>query len=508
MGGFVGACSSAVLLIFALPPFGIVPFAFLALVPLARSISKLPPGYSGRRAAAILGGCFGIVFWGWSLMWVPLVVGSSFTWAVPGYLLQLALLGCLSGLFAWAAHGLHKGAALPLGLALPLAWVGVEWVKGHFPLGLAFPWLGLGVSLSGWPEILGLAEWFGEGGVAFWLAGVAGLVAMALQAPPGRGRTVPWALVLGVGLLPALAGALRAGSLSFSEGPRVLAVGTEVSPSLREDPSRAWDVSLAQIQEALTLAPPGPWDLVLLPEGAIPFPIGSLEGEEAMESIRTLAREVNAPFVAGALGWSTEETSEGQTNSVVLLFPEDPGIQRYDKVRLVPGMEAGAFVPGSGTRLFSAEGWEYGPLLCYESLYSGLARTARNAGGIVLLNLTSDVWFGRGDSLIGSLFLRQHPAHLVLRAVETRTPVARSANGGYSSLLSPLGEVVANSGQLGVGAVGGNLPVFSGTTLFSRTGDWIGPFCILLSFILLARPRKRQGPGRIRPTNRTRTDGP
>jgi apolipoprotein N-acyltransferase len=397
----------------------------------------------------------------------------------------LALLGCLSALFGWLAHGLHKGAALSLGLALPLAWVGVEWSKGHFPLDLAFPWLGLGVSLVGWPELLGIAEWVGEEGLAFWLAGVSGLVAAAVRSPSWRKRGDRWALGLAAAFLPALVGVVRARTLPLEEGPRILAVGTQLSPPIRDDPARAWELSLKQIEEALLSAPPGPWDLILFPEGAIPFSIGSIEWKESVESLMVLAREVDAPLVVGTLGEKGEGEAGGLTNSAVLLSPGDPGFQRYDKVRLVPGMEAGAYVAGTGDPLLSAGGRAFGPLVCYESLYSGLARTARDSGAVALLNLTSDVWFGRHDTWVGSLFLRQHPAHLVLRAVETRTSAARSANGGYSMILDPRGQSVSTPGPPGVGVVGGRLPVFSGTTLFTRTGDWIGPGSALLSFLLL-----------------------
>jgi apolipoprotein N-acyltransferase len=159
-------------------------------------------------------------------------------------------------------------------------------------------------------------------------------------------------------------------------------------------------------------------------------------------------------------------------------------------------MEAGVYLPGSGTRVFSADGWDFGPLVCYESIYSGLARRARNAGAVALVNLTSDVWFGHAGSLVGSLFLHQHPAHLVLRAVETRTSIARAANGGYSLILDPRGEVVAGPRPPGVGVAGGSLPVFSGRTLFSRTGDWVGPMAILLS-LLLFWVRGRNGLSRV-----------
>ncbi len=481
-----GALASAILLIFAGPPFDLLPLPFLALVPMALAISSLPQGRLGQRSALLLGGSFGVAFWGWSLIWVPVVVGPRFPWAFPGYLLQVTLLGCLAAVFAWLAHRLHRDALLPMGLALPLAWVGVEWVKNHFPLGLAFPWLGLAISLTGSPRLLGIAEWVGEEGVAFWLAGVAGVLATALRAGRSRRSLGTWILTVVFALLPAAAGLARAGSLVFEEGPMVAVVGTRVPTALRDDPRVSAEESLSQVQEALEGVPGNSWDLVLLPEGVLPLPLGSPGWDGLSEALRTAAGKLGAPVVFGTLGVvKQDEGVERLTNSAVLLPFGGRGIQRYDKVRLVPGMEAGAYVAGSGDQIFFQGGWGYGPLVCYESLFSGLARRARNSGSAVLLNLTSDIWFGHPRSLVGSLFLQQHPAHLVLRAVETRTPVARAANGGYSLLMDPLGEVLSSAGPTEVGIASGRLPVYSGATLYSRTGDFFGPACILVCVLLL-----------------------
>ena len=147
---------------------------------------------------------------------------------------------------------------------------------------------------------------------------------------------------------------------------------------------------------------------------------------------------------------------------------------------------------------FRIGGWVAAPLICYESLFSEAARQGSRAGAQFLVNLSSDVWFGGEGSWLGSRFLGQHPAHLVLRAVETRTSVARAAKGGYTFLLDPSGREISQAVPPGTGSVQGRLPVFRGSTVFFRTGDWVGPISFsislmaLISLLLASRSEERE----------------
>lgn len=493
-----GCLASAVLLTLAQPPFSFFPLSLLALVPLVAGVASLPSGPGGRWQATVLGIVFGMVYWGLALIWVPLVVGSYFSWAIPGYFLLLVILGSLSGSFGWITHLLHQGKGIPLGLAVPLAWVGIEWTKSHFPFGLAFPWLGLGVTLSDRPDLLGLAEWAGEEGVAFWLAGVNGIMAGAIL---GR-RSTPimrrFPFLLSVACLPALLGLARARTIQLEEGPELVVVGTRVSPELRGAPGAALE-ALSQVRMAVEPMAGRTMDLVLLPEATLPFP---LEGRspglpEALEALEALAVELDAPLVLGALGTAARRSGGSSlTNSAYLFPPDGSPVQRYDKARLVPGMERGSYHAGEDHGVLRAGGWTYGPLLCYESLFGVSARKRLGDESQVLLNLTSDIWFGNEGTLLGSLFLHQHPAHLVLRAVENRVSVARAANGGFSFVLDPLGRVVSEKVPPTGGVTSARAPIYLGRTLFSRTGDWVGPASALvcLFFLLFMHFSKLRGP--------------
>lgn len=486
------ALLSAFLLLLAQPPFHFVLLSFSALVPLGVALGSLDQDERTGRPAAWIGVAFGAVYWGVLLVWVPLVVAPLFPWAFPGYVVQVGLLSGLAGMMAWATHRLHRRAELPLPLSLSLAWVGMEYLKGHFPFGLSFPWLGLGISLTGQPELLGLAEWTGEGGVAFWLAMVNGLLAAALlrvrSAPQEKvGRLSPLrlvALAVVVALLPALAGIVRDRTLPLELGPRVAVVGTGVPAALRRRSVEGSRAALAQVEAQMEGLAPGEVDLVVLPEATISIPLDGPRGEEFRGALAELARRVEATLLVGALG------EEPVANSAFLLGPDGSILSRYDKTRLVPGMEGGGYRRGPPGQILEADGVTLAPLICYESLFGGVARSQRRAGATLMVNLTSDVWFGGGG--VGRLFLDQHPAHLVMRAVETRMGVARAANGGFSFLLDPGGRLISPPVAPGAGMARGTIPLMRGGSLFSRTGDLVGPLALLLVLLLLGWPLLRE----------------
>ncbi|MBT8396101.1 MAG: apolipoprotein N-acyltransferase, partial [Gemmatimonadetes bacterium] len=329
-----------------------------------------------------------------------------------------------------------------------------------------------------------------------------GLIASAvLRGGPGKARRAWGAAALAV-VVPSALGVARARTLPVSPGPTVGVVGTSVPTELRISPSLAGAEALKQVLSAVGGISAGATDLLVLPEGTVPFPALSQDAAGTLEELRTVARAKGAPVVFGGLG---EDQAGGEgvatTNSAFLLSPSGGPhgpVQRYDKVRLVPGMEAGSYRKGGGQVVFVAGEWSYGPLICYESLFGGAARKARSSGAQVLLNLSSDIWFGHQGTLVGSLFLTQHPAHLVLRAIETRTPIVRAANGGFSFLMDPLGRMMSEAKSGAGEVVVGQVPVFVGTTLFARTGDWVGPTCALLCALALLMTglgvRGRRGP--------------
>lgn len=202
-----------------------------------------------------------------------------------------------------------------------------------------------------------------------------------------------------------------------------------------------------------------------------------------------MARRIEAPLLVGALGGALagglgEDPGSTVTNSAFLFDSHGIPRARYDKVRLVPGMEWGKYRPGERGQTLKGGDWKLAPMVCYESLFGDSPRAQRRGGASLLVNLSSDVWFGEGGG-VSAVFLRQHPAHLVMRAVETRMGVARAANGGVSLLLDPRGRTLLPSLPPGVGILQAQLPVLEGGTLYAITGDLLGPVSLFAVVSLL-----------------------
>ncbi|MEJ1973936.1 MAG: nitrilase-related carbon-nitrogen hydrolase [Lacunisphaera sp.] len=78
-----------------------------------------------------------------------------------------------------------------------------------------------------------------------------------------------------------------------------------------------------------------------------------------------------------------------------------------------------------------------GVLICYEDIFPALARDSAQSGAEMLAVLTNNAWFGEGSAAY------QHAAHAVLRAIETRRPVIRCGNSGWSGWIDEYGNVRA-----------------------------------------------------------------
>jgi apolipoprotein N-acyltransferase len=130
----------------------------------------------------------------------------------------------------------------------------------------------------------------------------------------------------------------------------------------------------------------------------------------------------------------------------------------------------------------------FGILICYESTFADHARRFRLEGADFLLNLTNDGWFGREPSYTRTAALWQHPAHLVMRAIEHRVGVVRAANTGFSLFVDPLGHVYGRTELFQAVTSSETVYTSSVQTWFTRTGDVAGWTALLLTLGLLAIP--------------------
>jgi len=123
------------------------------------------------------------------------------------------------------------------------------------------------------------------------------------------------------------------------------------------------------------------------------------------------------------------------------------------------------FWPGSEVVVFEHTEGAFSALICYESTFPRLARRFVAGGAELLVNVTNDVWYGRSSMPF------QHASMAVMRAVENRRSVARSANSGVSMLVDPYGRVMGRTEIFEEGFLVESLPVVSDRTFYTTYGD-------------------------------------
>jgi len=520
---------SGVLLVICFPPFHLLLPPFVALVPFLVFLADRSTDATGRWAALRGGYLLGLVYFGLTLYWLVIALVYYSSLAMLAWLLTVCILAGFSALFAaGVVYVRERLPVVPLALTVALFWTTLEWVQGH--LGdVSFPWLGLGSSLTGFPRVSGAADLVGARGLTFWLALVNGLVASAFvawrrgergsrggPAHPGDGMRAalgPAILALLAIAIPVGYGFWRAATLALIPVARVAVVQPNIPEDLKLDRERSLDSSLVALTNLTLRIPPGNVDLVVWPEVALQAFVAA-PGEAALrERVRALSRQVAAPILVGAYGYGLQPRSATPLiyNSALLVTAAGVQGSEYDKQYLVPIVERVPFIDpawlepltgplhwfgglgrGNTTPTFPAGRVTFGTMICYESIFAPLGRAYRREGAAFLVNMTNDSWYGRPPFWARTSALWQHPAHLVLRAIENRVGVARAANTGISEFVDPLGRTYEPT-PLFVPAV--RVATVYGTratTLFTVLGDWLADLAALATVLLLVLCRLRR----------------
>lgn len=498
------------------PPFHLLVPSFVALVPLIVWLEELPDTAESHRQARIGGFFFGLVYYTLVFHWL-LVALIFYTWmALFAFLAPIIILSFfMSGMVA-AVHSVRVRLRWPIWAVFPIFWTANEWLRASLPQ-IAFPWMQLGDTLTNYPWLIGAADLVGSRGLSLWLALINTLVALGFLAyrSGGIGRLLRPALALALTFTLAIGYSLiRSRNLELRPVASVGVVQPNVPQHIKlEDPAVATDSAL-RASEALVR----PWiekeslDLVLFPETMLqvyldPIPSFGFAGSPAVDYwVTSLAESLDADVVVGALGVKNQLNANFVPfNSAFHFHPERGRISQYDKRFLVPMVERVPFIPpewlagipymsgsfGVGELALPIEidaergPASFGTMICYESIFSPLARHYRRNGADFLVNITNDSWFGREVWWSRSSGLSQHPAHLVMRAIETRMGVARSSNTGISEIVDPLGRVSHETELFKSAAFVADVYTTDVETLFVKYGDVAGTGAMIAAIFSL-----------------------
>ena len=487
------------------PPFHLLVTSFVALVPFIAWLEGLPHTAEGRRQARRGGFFFGLVYYALVLYWLFVALVFFTWWALFAFLAPILILSTFMSWVAGTIHLVRSRLAWPMWLAFPVLWTAGEVLRAHL-LEVSFPWMQFGDSLTNYPMLIGAADLVGSRGLSFWLAMANALVAAGFLAFRAGG----WRAARGsaLALLVTLAGPIaysvaRWTTLDTRVAARVGVVQPNVPQHLRDlDPVAATD---SAFRATATLT--APWvdrermDLVVFPETMLqaaymdPLPSYPYRGwPEGRAWAEEVGAALEAEVVVGGLG--ADDLGEGEYlpfNSAFHFRPGEGLANRYDKRFVVPLVERVPFIPPEWLDAMPYTGglgvgaWQapieittergtasYGTMICYESIFSPLARHFRRNGADFLVNITNDSWYGREAWWSRSSALWQHPAHLVMRAIETRMGVARSGITGVSMIVDPRGRVSQRTELFEPAAFVADVRTTDERTVYVRFGDVVG----------------------------------
>jgi apolipoprotein N-acyltransferase len=447
---------AAVLLTLAYPPFTLVWPAFVCLIPAALLILEGGEAPNPWRWRLRVGFWYGTVTHAALLYWLAGALWSRGGGVVVLYAAAAVMFGSATAVMFAVVGRVMRNSPRRLVLALPAGVVVVEWLAGQVgPLGL--PWHQLALTLTSAPILVQTADIAGSEGLGFLLAMTNTLLALAWwERSSWLTSLVRLEAAATLVLLMTLYGMHRLHTLPLRDGGTAAVVQPNVGIAEKWLPGRGDEIvegTARLAQRAIDEARP---DLLVWPETALPDPLES-RPEWRARLIR-LARSEGVTVVTGGVEL-IGPTSARRSNAAFAFGPGSefgaPSTVVHRKQKLVPFVErvpgegldlsldgAGGYVPGRDLATADGPLGRYGALICYELVFPSLPRALRRAGADVLVVLSNDAWLGpsAGPS--------QHFAHAVLRAVENRMTVVRSANSGISGIVDPLGRVVVRTDVL------------------------------------------------------------
>jgi apolipoprotein N-acyltransferase len=237
--------------------------------------------------------------------------------------------------------------------------------------------------------------------------------------------------------------------------------------------------------------------LIVWPETALPDFL--YRHRDWSDSLHVLTLAADAPLLTGFVDLVWHDSTSYDYYNAAMVVDADGRVRQpvYHKRRLVPVVERvpflnpnwfhwagqyfGGFGVGAGPVVYQAPLGKFGVLVCYESIFPGESREYRNDGADFLINITNDAWFGHSNAPY------EHYSHLVLRAIENRTAVVRSANTGISGWIDPLGRIRAATPIFTPQTATYALETSDARTPYDALGDFMGLLSVAVTLALTAR---------------------
>jgi apolipoprotein N-acyltransferase len=527
------AFAGAVLLWMAFPPLDLWPLAYVAVVPWVLLMRQ--PKLSGRRP-------YLLIYAAGLLHWLLLLQGIRLAhWALYfGWFALSAFIACYLPVTIAVARVMVHRLRVPVVFAAPVAWVGIELIRGYLASGFSLALLGH--TQANWTTLLQVADFGGAYVVSFVVMAVA--AGLACLVPLASSRTTARRSLLSLGFAGlTLAAAIGYGQFrdfndSFgrafhkdtTDPVRVALVQGSLDTVFEITPERVQqtlDQYYDLTKEVRKREPE--LDLVVWPESM--FMIHNFEVQEPLqrqpgsdatpEHLRSLLQARRESFdgataaLAAAVQGNAEDRGRSrsgtsvvvgtstirfapdgtrQFNTALLLDPQGKVASRYDKMHAVmcgeylplgdllpwiyglTPMGAGMSV-GDRPEVFEVGGQKFSPSICFESTVPHLIRNQVNE--LARTDGEPDVLLNVTNDgwFWGSAILDLHLRCSVFRAVENRKPMVIAANTGFSAWIDGNGKVLKQGPRRATTTLVAEVLPDGRMSPYRRVGDLFAGLC-------------------------------
>ncbi len=506
----------------------LTPLAFVALLPFLYVEDRIANSRHQGDGTFFLCAFLGFLTYNLYTTWWILYA------TVMGMVMAVVANALLMTLVAQAFHYTKRSLGGQRGMAgLLFFWPAFEWV--HYNWDLAWPWLNFGNIFAARPTWVQWYEYTGVLGGTVWILLLNILIwVLVKRALVDRTASVVATVARGVMIIGVIVVPLWVsydiGSDYEEKGEPVdlLLLQPNIDPYKEKFPRGEafipYDEQFQRLVDAARANRGAGTDLIIGPETALPggYWEGALPSSEAFNALRKLTQRSPQPdFIVGLSSYRNygssaekptptarrlEESGEyyDAFNTALKVGPGEDSLELYHKSRLVLGVEKLPFpwLLAPVEEIFDLGGttgslgvqeeptvFDHGqvgnaplktaPLICYESIFGAYVTEFTNRGANLLVNITNDGWWSDTPGY------QQHLALGRLRAIETRRPIARSANTGISCLIDQRGRIEARTQWWKKSTLKGRVKRNDEVTFYMRYGDSLGRIAAFVSFFLL-----------------------
>ena len=476
----------------------------------------------------------GLLHWLALVQWVRL--GH---WAAHFGWLALALyLACYLPLFIWLSRLAMQRFRMPIIIAAPVIWVGLECLRGWLLTGFSMALLGH--TQIHWLQVVQISDLAGAYAVSFLVMIVAAAVAqliplhwLGLSTQRSTTKVIWWPLPVAALLLAAT---LWYGNSRMNQTPpesskppvRIALIQGSIDTDFH-DPTlndRMFKEYRQLTTEALAKQP----DAILWPESTLPFQMIEVDStaeiqkgpwlpqddqefrqviDNAHRGFHSVAYSLghlpqqrrHVPLLLGTSTLRLGEHAPQRLNSAVFVDEQGRVADAYHKLHPVmfgeyaPGGKLFPWIyqlmpipegltPGARPKSIEIAELKMCPSICYENTVPHLIRRqvvqlqSEGADPDVLVTLSNDGWFH------GSAELDMHLVCGQFRAIEMRKPALIAANTGISAHVADDGRLLAQGPRRRTDVVIAKVtPAWRGG-LYARTGDLLANLCLFVCCLL------------------------